>query len=69
MIYLLAIFLPPLAVLLKGKPISAVINFGLWMLFIIPGIIHAFIVIGQATNKKRHKEQLNAIKGNNPNNQ
>jgi hypothetical protein len=35
MIYLIAIFCPPLALLLAGKPVSAVFNFLLYLLSII----------------------------------
>ena len=37
--YLLAILLPPVAVLLCGKPIQAVLNFFLTLCFWVPGAI------------------------------
>lgn len=43
--YLLAIFLPPLAVLLCGKPILAVLNLALTLCFYFPGLIHALMVV------------------------
>ena len=43
--YLLAILLPPVAVLLCGKPILAALNLALTLLFWIPGIIHALFVV------------------------
>lgn len=43
--YLIAILLPPLAVLLRGKPIQAMLNVFLTMLFWIPGRIHALFVV------------------------
>lgn len=48
MIYLIAIFCPPLAVLIAGKPKQAVINLLLTVLFYAPGLVHAVIVIKNA---------------------
>ena len=45
MMYLLAIFLPPVAVLFCGKPIQAIINFILTLIFWVPGVIHAILVV------------------------
>lgn len=45
MLYLVAILLPPLAVLLCGKPFQALINIPLTLLGIIPGWIHALFVV------------------------
>ena len=39
MLYLLAILAPPIAVLLIGRPISALLNFGLTLLLWVPGAI------------------------------
>jgi uncharacterized membrane protein YqaE (UPF0057 family) len=45
LLILLAIFLPPVAVFMKkGADINLLINIVLWMLGIIPGIIHALWV-------------------------
>lgn len=65
MIYILCIFLPPVAILLKGKPIQACINFLLCLLFWIPGVIHAIMVVNNANNAKRHKQTIKAIKNSN----
>lgn len=43
--YLLAILMPPLAVLLCGKPILAVLNLALTLCFYFPGLIHALMVV------------------------
>lgn len=43
--YLLAIILPPVAVLMCGKPFQAILNVVLWCLFIVPGVIHALFVV------------------------
>lgn len=45
MMYLLAIFLPPVAVLFCGKPFQAIINFILTLIFWVPGVIHAIFVV------------------------
>ena len=59
--YLLAILCPPLAVLLTGKPIQAVLNFFLSLLFYFPGLIHAMSVVGEGKSDKRVKGQTKAI--------
>ena len=61
--YLLAILLPPLAVLLCGKPIQAILNIGLWCILIVPGILHALLVVNASKADKRTKRLENAIKG------
>lgn len=53
MLYILAIFLPPVAVLLAGRPGSAILNFLLCFLLWIPGVVHAFIVIAETKADKR----------------
>ncbi len=64
MLYLVALVLPPLACLLAGKPGQAVLNLFLWVLcFPVGGWIHAFIVIGQAANERRHRETIEAMAG------
>lgn len=46
MLYLLAIILPPLAVLISGKPLQALlINLPLTLLMWLPGILHAWVVV------------------------
>ena len=59
---LLAIFLPPLAVLLCGKPIQAVLNLFLTICFWIPGVIHAFMVVGSRNADKRNDRLIDALK-------
>lgn len=60
---LLAIFLPPLAVLLCGKPIQALINFCLMFLFWIPAVVHAWGVVSDRKADKRMKKQTKALRG------
>ncbi|AVR32079.1 hypothetical protein FORC60_2203 [Bacillus cereus] len=43
MMYLLAILLPPVAVLFCGKPIQAIINFILTLIFWVPGLYMQFL--------------------------
>ena len=45
MMYLLAILLPPVAVLICGKPIQFLINCLLTLCFWIPGSLHALLVV------------------------
>ncbi len=57
--YLLALIFPPLAVMLCGKPIQATINLFFTLLFWIPGIIHAVMVVGDYKADKRLKILVN----------
>lgn len=59
--YFLAVFLPPLAVLLSGKPIQALLNFVLTLFFWIPGIIHAVLVVKDNKDNKRMMRQAEII--------
>jgi uncharacterized membrane protein YqaE (UPF0057 family) len=45
MLYLLAFLLPPLAVLLAGKPLQALLSLVLTLFGWIPGVIHALFVV------------------------
>jgi hypothetical protein len=71
MIYLLAIILPPLALLLNGQPFSAILNvvmiapcliFGLIFhpLLLVPSA-HAVIAIYMERENRRHREIVDAI--------
>jgi len=62
MLYFLAIILPPVAVLMAGgRPFQALLNCGLTLLGWIPGVIHAFLVIGEHKADKRAERQANII--------
>jgi len=50
---ILAIFLPPLACLVAGKPGQALINIPLTLLFWIPGVIHAIHTVNAAQADNR----------------
>lgn len=58
--YLLAIILPPVAVLIKWKPGQALLNLLLTLCFWIPGMIHAILVVNNANAEKRNKELIQA---------
>jgi hypothetical protein len=76
MIYILAVFLPPIALLINGQPLSALLNliilipciiFGLvfWVLFFIPSI-HAVIAISMKRENRKHREIVEAIERHGP---
>ncbi|MFH5184971.1 YqaE/Pmp3 family membrane protein [Paenibacillus sp. TAB 01] len=51
--YLLAILLPPVAVLFCGKPFQALLNLILTLFFWLPGAIHACMVVHERKQDKR----------------
>jgi uncharacterized membrane protein YqaE (UPF0057 family) len=55
--FILAIFLPPLAVLLCGKPIQALVNVLLTLCFWLPGVLHAMYVV-MRTDADRRQDRL-----------
>jgi uncharacterized membrane protein YqaE (UPF0057 family) len=59
--YFLAIILPPLAVLLCGKPIQFLLNIILTLMFWIPGVIHAILVVNSHLADKRTDRIIKAI--------
>jgi len=76
MIYLLAVFIPPLALLLNRQPVSAVLNLVLIvpciflglifpMLFLIPSV-HAVIAIAMKREDRKHRELVDAIEKHGP---
>jgi uncharacterized membrane protein YqaE (UPF0057 family) len=56
MLYLLAIVLPPVAVLLAGKPGAALLNCLLTLCLWIPGVIHALLVVSESKADARAKK-------------
>jgi uncharacterized membrane protein YqaE (UPF0057 family) len=60
--YLLAVILPPVAVLICGKPIQALLNLVLTLLFWIPGLIHAIFVVNGYYADQRTDRVIEAIK-------
>jgi len=76
MIYILAVFLPPLALLINGQPFSALLNlvillpclilgFLIWPLFLVPSI-HAVIAISMKREDRKHREIVEAIERHGP---
>jgi uncharacterized membrane protein YqaE (UPF0057 family) len=61
MLYLIAILIPPLAVLLCGKPLQFILNLLLCLLFWVPGMIHAVLVVNAHLADKRTQEIVEAI--------
>lgn len=62
MLYLLAVVLPPVAVLMAGKPLQALLNVGLCFLLFIPGIIHAWMVVSNHYQDKRTGSLVDVIR-------
>ena len=60
--YLLAIILPPIAVLICGRPIQALLNLVLTILLWIPGMIHALFVVNGYYADRRTDKVIEAIK-------
>ena len=76
MIYILAVFVPPLALLLNGQPFSALLNlviivpcliFGLafHVLWLVPAA-HAIIAIAMKREDRKHREIVDAIERHGP---
>lgn len=61
MLYLLAILLPPVAVLLTGRPLQAILNFFLTLMLWFPGAIHAILVVNE--HKADQRAQKYGIRG------
>jgi hypothetical protein len=76
MIYILAFFIPPLALLLNGQIFSAVFNFMLIVPCLVFGLVfhvlllvpsaHAIIAIHLEREKRRHREIVEAIREHGP---
>lgn len=60
--YLLAILLPPVAVLFCGKPFQFVLNIILTLCFWIPGVIHAILIVNSHLADKRTTRLEKAIR-------
>lgn len=60
MLYLLCLLMPPLAVILVGRPGSALLNLILTLFFWVPGVIHAILVVNDAKAEARAKKYSQA---------
>jgi hypothetical protein len=76
MIYLLAIFIPPLGLLLNGQPFAAILNLALivpclflgvffHVLWLVPPL-HAVIAVHMRREERRHRELVDAIERHGP---
>lgn len=76
MIYILAIFLPPLALLLNGQPFSAIVNLAMIVpcfilgfffpvLWLIPSA-HGLIAVYMKREDRKHREIVDAIERHGP---
>lgn len=76
MIYILAFFLPPLALLLNGQPFSAVLNlvlivpcailgFVFPVLWVVPSV-HGIIAIAMKREDRKHRDIVDAIERHGP---
>jgi uncharacterized membrane protein YqaE (UPF0057 family) len=61
--YLLALVLPPIAVLMCGKPVQFVLNIVLTFFGFIPGIVHAILVVNDHKASLRNDKLIKAIGG------
>ena len=61
--YLLAFLLPPLAVLLCGRPIQALLSIPLTIAFWVPGVIHALLVVHDYHEQQRAEAIIRAMRG------
>ena len=62
--YFLCIFLPPIAVLTTGKVGAFLLNIILTCIVLIPGIIHAFMVVNKYYADQRHQQIVDQMKLN-----
>ncbi|MSP28439.1 MAG: YqaE/Pmp3 family membrane protein [Methylococcales bacterium] len=62
MLYLLAILLPPVAVLFCGKPIQFILNIILTLCFFLPSAVHAILVVNSHLADKRAERIEQAIR-------
>jgi uncharacterized membrane protein YqaE (UPF0057 family) len=60
--YLIAIILPPVAVLFCGKPIQALLNLVLTLFFYIPGLVHALLVVHDYYADKRMQRAVRELR-------
>ena len=64
MLYLVAVVLPPLAVLLCGKPFQALLSLPLTLLGWAPGVIHALFVVNNHYAEQRNERLIQAVERN-----
>jgi hypothetical protein len=76
MTYILAVFVPPLGLLVNGQPFAAILNIALIVPCLIFGLIfhplllvpslHAVITVHMRREERRHREIVDAIERHGP---
>ena len=76
MIYVLAVLLPPVGLLLNGRPFAAIFNLVLIVFCMLFGLVfhvmllvpsaHAVIVVHMKREERRHREVVEAIRRHGP---
>ena len=78
MIYILAVFIPPLALLLNGQIFATMLNAMLFVLFLVLGLLflspwlwliaplHAIVAIALRREDRKHRELVAAIEKHGP---
>lgn len=66
MIYAICILCPPLALLLMGRGLHALLNIPLTLLFWLPGVVHAWAVIARREREYRDDRLACLLKGVTP---
>lgn len=66
MIYVFAILLPPLALLWRGRAGAALVNVLLCCLLLLPGVVHACVVIGRMDADAREERLLRRLGSGTP---
>ena len=61
--YFLAIVLPPIAVLLCGKPLQFLLNIALTLMGWVPGVVHALLVVNDYHEDRRAAMIVRAVRG------
>jgi uncharacterized membrane protein YqaE (UPF0057 family) len=59
--YFWAVVLPPVAVLLCRKPIQFLLNILLTLCFVIPGMLHAILIVHSYESDKRNQALIRAM--------
>lgn len=62
--YFFAVVLPPLAILMAGKPFQFLISIPLTIFFWIPGIIYAIMIVNEYKADQRNQQLVNAMSQN-----
>lgn len=60
--YLLAFLLPPVAVLLCGRPFQALLSIVLTLFFWFPGVLHALLIVNEYHADRRADRIIAALR-------